>query len=203
MAASRVVAAAETYIGLVEVGVGIVPAGGGCKEMVRRIISPPMKTKDAQVLPFLQQTFEQVGLAKVATSAAEARQMKILTDRDRIVVNQDYLLAEAKQTVLDMVLEGYRAPAPEKIYAAGRDAYAALQLALYQMHEAGYASDHDVLIGKQLGYALCGGELSAPTWVDEQYILDLEREALVRLCKEPKTVERMWYMLQNKKPLRN
>jgi 3-hydroxyacyl-CoA dehydrogenase len=119
------------------------------------------------------------------------------------VVNQDYLLAEAKQTVLDTVRDGYRPPVPGKVYAAGRDAYAAMLVSLYQMHEAGYASEHDVVIGKRLGYVLTGGELSAPTWVDEQYILDLEREAFVALCHEPKTIERIWYMLQHNKPLRN
>ena len=203
LAGSRVVAAAETYIGLVEVGVGLIPAGCGTKEMVRRIISPPMKTRDVQVLPFLQQAFEQIGLAKVATSAAEARGMKLLTDCDRIIVNQDHLLAEAKQTVLDMVRDGFRSPAPQKVYAAGRDAYAALQIALEQMHGGGYASDHDVLIGKKLGYILTGGELSAPAWVDEQYLLDLEREAFLALCHEQKTIERIWHMLQHRKPLRN
>jgi 3-hydroxyacyl-CoA dehydrogenase len=203
MAASRVVAAGETYIGLVEVGVGLIPSGGGCKEMLRRLVSPPMKTPQVQVLAFLQQTFEQIGLAKVATSAAEAREMKVLTDCDRIVINQDYLLAEAKQMVLDMVRDGYRPPVAQKVYAAGRDAYAALQMALYQMREGGYASEHDALIGEKLGYILTGGRMSAPTWVDEQHILDLEREAFVALCHEPKTIERIWYMLQNNRPLRN
>jgi 3-hydroxyacyl-CoA dehydrogenase len=203
LAAPRVVAAAETYIGLVEVGVGLIPAGTGCKEMLRRIVNPPMQTENAQVLPFLQEVFEQIGLAKVATSAAEARQMKILEDCDKIVVNQDYLLSEAKQMVLDLSADDYRPPTPEKIYAAGRDALAALKIALYQMNEGGYASDHDVVIGKQLGGILCGGELSAPTWVDEQYVLDREREAFVALCHEPKTIERIWHMLQHNKPLRN
>lgn len=203
LAASRAVAAAETYIGLVEVGVGLVPAGGGCKEIVRRVISPPMQIPNTQVQAFLQRAFEQIGLAKVATSAAEARRMKILTERDRIVVNQDFLLAEAKHAVLEMVREGYRPPAPQKIYAAGRDAYAALQIALHQFHEAGYASDHDVVIAKELGRVLTGGELSAPNWVDERHILDLEREAFVALCREPKTIERIWYMLQHNRPLRN
>jgi 3-hydroxyacyl-CoA dehydrogenase len=203
IAASRMVAAAETYIGLVEVGVGLVPAGGGCKEMLRRVVSPPMKTPNVEVLPFLQQAFEQIGLAKVATSAAEARQMKLLDACDRIVVNKDYLLSEAKQEVLDMVRKGYRPPAPAKIYAAGRDAYAALLLALYQMNEGGYATDHDVVIGKKLGYILTGGELSAPTWLEEQYILDLERKMFVELCHEPKSIARIWHMLQNNKPLRN
>jgi 3-hydroxyacyl-CoA dehydrogenase len=203
MAASRIVAAAESYIGLIEFGVGLLPAGGGTKELVRRVISPPMKIKDAQVLPFLQQAFEQIGLAKVATSAAEARAMKFLGESDRIIVNQDHLLAEAKKTVLDMVRDGYRPPAPAKVYAAGRDAYAALQLALYQMNEAGWASDYDRLVGKKIGYVMCGGDLSAPTWVDEQYILDLEREAFVALCHEEKTIKRIWHMLQTNKPLRN
>jgi 3-hydroxyacyl-CoA dehydrogenase len=198
-----VVAAAETYIGLIEVGVGLIPGGGGCKETVRRIITPPMKVANAQVLAYLQQAFEQVGLAKVATSAAEAREMNILSECDRIVINQDYLLAEAKQTVLDMVRDGYRPPAPQKLYAAGRDAYAALKVVLYQMQEAGYASEHDAVIGKKLGLILCGGELSAPTWVDELHFLDLEREAFVALCREPKTLERMWHMLQHNRPLRN
>ncbi|MCP4519354.1 MAG: enoyl-CoA hydratase/isomerase family protein, partial [Delftia sp.] len=170
MAASRIVASAETYIGLGEFGGGLLPAGGGCEEIVRRVVSPPMQTKDVSVLPFLQQAFEQIGMAKVATSAAEARQMKILGDNDRVIANQDYLLAEAKKTVLGMVRDGYRPPAPRKVYAAGRDAYAALQVVLYQMNEAGWASDHDRLIGKKIGYVLCGGDLSAPTWVDEQYI---------------------------------
>jgi 3-hydroxyacyl-CoA dehydrogenase len=105
--------------------------------------------------------------------------------------------------VLDLVAEGYRPPAPEKIYAAGRDALAALKIALYQMKEGGYATDHDVVIGTHLANILCGGELSAPTWVDEQHILDLEREAFVALCHEPKTLERIWHMLQTNKPLRN
>jgi 3-hydroxyacyl-CoA dehydrogenase len=102
-----------------------------------------------------------------------------------------------------MVGQGYRPPAPQKVYAAGRDAYAAVVLQLYQMNEAGYATDHDVVVGKHLGYILTGGELSTPTWVDEQYILDLEREAFVALCREPKTIARIWHMLQNNKPLRN
>jgi 3-hydroxyacyl-CoA dehydrogenase len=203
LAASQVVASAETYMGQVEVGVGLVPAGGGCKEVLRRLVSPPMKTENAQVLPFLQKAFELVGLGKVSTSAEEARQMGFLRDCDKIVVNQDHLLFEAKQAVLDLVAEGYRAPAPEKIYAAGRDALAALKIALYQMNEGGYATDHDVVIGNHLANILCGGELSAPTWVGEQRILDLEREAFVALCHEPKTLERIWHMLQTNKPLRN
>ncbi|HSB88928.1 MAG TPA: enoyl-CoA hydratase/isomerase family protein, partial [Anaerolineales bacterium] len=203
MAAPRVVASCETYAGLVEVGVGLIPAGTGSKEIARRIISSAMQTPNALVLPALQQAFEQVGLAKVATSAAEARQMHILGERDRIVMNQDHLLAEAKREVLAMVNAGYRPAAPARLYAAGRDAYAALQVALFQMREGHYASEHDVRVGRQLGYVLCGGDLSEGTWVDEDYFLDLERQAFLNLCREPKSIERIWYMLQHNKPLRN
>jgi len=203
MASSRVVAAAETYIGLVEVGVGLIPAGTGSKEVVRRIISPAMETPNAQPLGFLQQAFEQVGLAKVAASAVEARSMRYLTDRDRVVVHPDHLLAEAKREALAMAEAGYRAPDPPRLFAAGRDAFAALQVALDQMREGGYASEHDARIGVRLGRVLCGGELSAAQWVSEEYFLNLEREAFLALCHEPKTIERIWYMLQNNKPLRN
>jgi 3-hydroxyacyl-CoA dehydrogenase len=203
MAAPRVVASAETYIGLVEVGVGLIPAGTGSKEIVRRIISSAMQIPNSLALPALQQAFEQVGLAKVATSAAEARQMRILGERDRIVMNPDHLLAEAKAEVLAMAEAGYRPQTPARVYAAGRDAFAALQVALSQMQEGRYASEHDVRIGRQLGYVLCGGELSEGQWMDEAYFLNLERQAFLNLCREPKSIERIWYMLQNNKPLRN
>ncbi len=202
MAASRVVAAAETYIGLVEMGVGVIPAGTGTKEIVRRVISPPMRTPNALVVPFLQQAFEQIGLVKVATSAEEARKMKILSERDRVVVDQDHLLSEAKKTVLGMA-PGYHAPMPERVYAAGRDALAALDVALFQLEDGGYATEHDARVGRELARVLCGGDLSAGEWVSEEAILSLERKAFLSLCHEPKTIERMWYMLQNNKPLRN
>ncbi len=204
MAGSRICAAAETYMGLVEVGVGLIPAGGGCKELIRRILSPAMKTQNADPLPFLQRVFETIALAKVSTSAEESRQMGFMTEADRVVMNRDHLLAEAKKMVLQLADNGYHPPVRGKnCYAAGRDALAALRLAVYQMHEGGYASDHDAKIANKLAYVLCGGELSSPQWVDEQYILDLEREAFLSLCGEPKTLERIWHMLQTGKPLRN
>ena len=203
MASSRAVAAAETYIGLVEVGVGLIPAGTGSTEVVRRLISGPMATPNAQVLGFLQQAFEQVGLGKVATSAVEGRAMHYLTDWDRIVVHPEHLLAEAKREALAMADAGYRAPDPAVLYAAGRDGLAALRVAVDQLREGRYASDHDAHIGERLGYVLCGGELSAAQWVPEDYFLRLEREAFLELCKEPKTIERIWYMLQHNRPLRN
>ncbi len=203
LAASRVVAAAESYIGLVEVGVGLIPAGTGSKEVVRRIVSGPMATPNAQVLGFLQQAFEQVGLGKVATSAVEAREMHYLRQADRIVMNPEHLLAEAKREALALAESGYRPPDRPRLYAAGRDAYAALLVALDQLKEGGYASEHDALVGTRLGYVLCGGDLSAAQWVSEDHFLALERQAFLALCKEPKTIERIWYMLQNNKPLRN
>jgi len=203
MHASRVVAASELYTGLVEVGAGVIPAGGGTKEMVRRVVNPPMRTKDTDPFPFLQRLFEQVGMAKVATSAVEAREFGILNDADRIVVNRDHLLAEAKKEVLHMLDVGYAPPAPEKVYAAGRDALAGLRIGLHMFMKGGYITEYEAHIGEKLVYVMCGGELSKGTWMDEQYFLDLEREAFLSLCGEKKTQERMWHLLQTGKPLRN
>ena len=203
MHGSRIVAAAELYMGLVEFGVGLLPAWGGTKELVRRIINPPMRTKNADVLPYIQRVFEQIGFAKVATSAEEARQMGFLDTKDRVVMNRDMLIAEAKREVLHMVATGYRPPLPENIYAAGRDAFAALKVAVYMMEEGKYISEHDKLIAEKIAGVITGGELSQPTWVPEQYILDLELEAFLSLCGEKKTQERLWHMLQTGKPLRN
>jgi len=203
MNCSRVVAAAELYIGLTEFGLGLLPAWGGSKEMMRRILNPPMRTQNAEVLPFLQRIFEQIGFAKVATSAVEARQFGILSETDRIVMNRDMLIAEAKREVLHLVNTGYHSPSPEKIYAAGRDAYAALKVAVHMLREGEYISDHDRLVAQKIGGVLTGGELSKPTWVDEQYILDLEREAFLSLIGTKKSQERLWHTLQTGKILRN
>ncbi len=203
MHASRIVAAAELYTGLVEFGVGVIPAWGGTKEMMRRVLNPAMRTKNATDIPYLQRAFEQIGLAKVATSAEEARQMGILGPCDRVIMNRNHLLAEAKREVLNMVTQGYTPPIPEKIYAAGREGLAALKVAVYMLKEGGYASEHDALVASKLAYVLTGGDLSSPTWVSEQYILDLEREAFLSLAGEKKSQERMWHTLQTGKPLRN
>ncbi len=201
--ASRVVAAAELYTGFVEFGVGVIPAGGGTKEMLRRIVNPAMKTEGAEALPFLQRVFMQIGLAKVATSAEEARQMGILGPLDRVVMNKELLIAEAKKEVLHMAATGYRPPIPEKIYAAGRDALGALRVAIHMMKEGKYITEYEAHMAGKLAIVMTGGELSKPTWVDEQYILDLEREAFMSLCGEEKTRQRMVNMLQTGKPLRN
>lgn len=203
MHASRVVAAAESYIGLVELGAGVIPAGAGTKEMMRRIINPAMKTEHAEVLPFLQKAFLQIGQAKVATSAEEARGMAILNPQDRVIANRDHLLTEAKREALYLVNSGYRAPAPESIYAAGRDYLGALRVGTFMFKEGKYISEYDNHIANKLAYIMCGGDLSRGAWVSEQYILDLEREAFLSLCGEEKTQARMWSILQTGKPLRN
>jgi 3-hydroxyacyl-CoA dehydrogenase len=203
MHASRVVAAAETYIGLVELGVGVIPAGAGTKEMLRRIVNPVMRIENAEPLAVLQKAFLQMGQAKVATSAEEARGMNILNPQDRIVLNRSHLLAEAKKEVLHMVAAGYKPPAPEPIYAAGRDALAALRIGAWMFKEGQYITQYDHHVAGKLAYVMCGGELTKPTWVSEQYILDLEREAILSLFGEEKTQARMWSILQTGKPLRN
>jgi 3-hydroxyacyl-CoA dehydrogenase len=203
MHASRVVAHGELYIGQVEMGAGVIPAGGGTKELVRRIINPPMRTQNADALPYLQRVFEQIGLAKVATSAEEGRQAGFLTGADRIVMKREHLLAEAKKEVLHMADTGYAPPPPEAVYAAGRDALAALRVGIHMMAEGKYITEYEKVIAGKLAYAMTGGELSRPTWVPEQYILDLEREAFLSLCGNEKTQQRMWNLLQTGKPLRN
>jgi 3-hydroxyacyl-CoA dehydrogenase len=204
MHASRAVAAAETYIGQVELGsAGVIPAGGGTKEFMRRIINPAMRVPDAEVLPFLQKAFLQIGQAKVATSAWEARDMAILGPQDRIVVNRDHLLTEAKKEVLHMVASGYAPPAPETIFAAGRDMLGAARISAWGFAKGKFITEHDLLIAQKLAYVMTGGGLTRPQWVSEQYILDLEREAFLSLCGEEKTQARMWSILNTGKPLRN
>jgi 3-hydroxyacyl-CoA dehydrogenase len=199
MAGARIVAAAELYMGQVEAAVGLVPAAGGCKELVRRLVS-----EDSDPVPVLQKILQTVGAAKVSTSAAEARAMGFLTDGDRIVMNRDHLLAEAKEEVLRMASAGYTPPARSaNCYAAGRDAYAALRAGIYILQQGAYISEYDAFLTSRLARILCGGELSAPQWVDEQYLLDLERETFVALCRETKTQERIRHMLETGKPLRN
>ncbi|MFO7662421.1 MAG: 3-hydroxyacyl-CoA dehydrogenase/enoyl-CoA hydratase family protein [Chloroflexota bacterium] len=203
MAGWEAVAAHETYMGLVEFGVGLIPAGGGCKEMLRRKVNPVMRTANADVLPILQETFEQIALAKVGTSAWESKALGYLAPDDLIVMNRDHRLAVAKQRALQLVEIGARPPEVEKIYASGRDALYALKLGVKTLNWGKYASDHDALIAGKLAYILTGGDLSAPAWVDPWYILDLEREAFLSLLGEEKTRERMMHMLQTGKPLRN
>ena len=203
--ADRVRAAAETYIGLVEVGVGIIPAGGGTKEMlVRALDAIPKGADDADPFPFVKHAFETIALAKVATSAEEARSFGFLSADDTVSMNADRLIADAKKEVLGLAASGYVAPQQRTdILALGNPALATLKLGIHQMKRAGYISDHDAEIGVQLARILTGGDLNHPTRVSEQYLLDLEREAFLSLIGKRKTQERMAHMLKTGKPLRN
>ncbi|HLY25243.1 MAG TPA: 3-hydroxyacyl-CoA dehydrogenase/enoyl-CoA hydratase family protein [Aggregatilineales bacterium] len=203
MTGARIVAHSELYIGLVEFGVGLIPAWTGTKEMMRRVINPVMQTPNGDALPPLQKIFEQVATAKVSTSAMNAREMGFLGSADRIIMNRDNLLADAKQSALELVEEGYVPMPRQRIWAAGRDAEAALKMAVFGLLDGKYASEHDAKIARKLAHVMCGGGVSAPGWVDEQYILDLEREAFLSLATEPKTLERIQYTLTTGKPLRN
>ncbi|MBI4465981.1 MAG: 3-hydroxyacyl-CoA dehydrogenase/enoyl-CoA hydratase family protein [Acidobacteria bacterium] len=199
---ARVQAAAESYIGLVETGAGIIPAGGGCKEMVVRAMDAA--EDELERLSRLRHTFETIALAKVSTSADHARRMGYLRDSDPISMNPERLIADAKQAVLGLVRTGYRQPAPRTdIPVPGETAYAQMKLGIHLMRRADRISDHDAKIAEKLAYVLSGGALNPPQPVSEQYLLDLEREAFLSLCGEPKTLERIQYILKTGKPLRN
>ncbi|HKQ53935.1 MAG TPA: 3-hydroxyacyl-CoA dehydrogenase/enoyl-CoA hydratase family protein [Pyrinomonadaceae bacterium] len=201
----RVRAAAETYIGLVEVGVGLIPAGGGTKEMlVRALDSIPKGASDADPFPFVKRAFETIAMAKVATSAEEARSLGFLGADDSISMNGDRLMADAKQEVLALASTGYVRPQPRTdVLALGLPALATIKLGIHQMKRGGFISDYDAVIGEKLARILTGGDLNHPTRVSEQYLLDLEREAFLSLCGERKTQERIGHMLKSGKPLRN
>ena len=197
-------AAAETYIGLVEVGVGVIPAGGGTKEMTMRAMDAAKAVPDADPLAFLKKTFEMIGMGKVATSAQEARSWGFLRDEDSISMNGDRLIADAKQEVLGLAATGYVQPVERTdILVMGEAGEAAMKLALHMMRQGAFISDHDQLIGRKLAHVMSGGSLNHPTEVSERYLLDLEREAFVSLCGERKTQERIAAMLKTGKPLRN
>jgi 3-hydroxyacyl-CoA dehydrogenase len=170
---------------------------------LRRILNPAMRTQNVESLPFLVKILELIAMGKVATSAEEAREFGFLSSCDRVVLNRDHLLAEAKKEVLNMVATGFIPSLPEKIYAAGRDALAAARVQIYMFKEGKFMTDHEALIVNKAAHVMTGGEISKPAWVDEQYILDLEREAFLSLCGEEKTQERMWHLLRTGKMLRN
>lgn len=202
--ADAVQASAETYMGLVEVGVGLIPGGGGTKEMALRHIYGAQARGEKNVLPHLQQVFETIGMAKVATSAEEARDFGFLRDTDGVTMNQDALLTDAKNRVLGLAKAGYTAPKPATgIPVLGEPGFAAVKLALYMMEEGRYISEHDKKITTHLARILTGGNVSPGQLVDEQHFLDLEREAFLSLCGERKTLERIHHMLTTNKPLRN
>jgi len=201
--ADRVQAAAEGYVGLVEVGVGLIPAGGGTKEMVARAVDG-LPATHADLLPFAQRVFETIGFAKVSTSAADARRLGFLGAADRVTMNRDRVMADAKTYALERVSEGYQRPVPRAaIPVGGEGVLAALKLGVHLAWRAGRISDHDAVVGRALATVIAGGALPHQATVSEQYLLDLEREAFLTLCGERKTLERIQHTLKTGKPLRN
>ncbi len=211
MHADKVRFAAESYVGLVEVGVGLLPAGGGTKEMILRntehLFEVPkggLHQSQIDLAPFLSRAFETIAMAKVATSGPEAVKLGLFRSTDKMTVNRDYLINDAKKTILAMNMEGYKPQKPKQnIRVAGEKALATFNLALWSMHKSGFVLDHDLVVSAKIAHVICGGEVFENTKVSEQYLLDLEREAFVSLCGEPKTQDRIKFMLEKGKPLRN
>lgn len=199
--ADKIVAAAETYMGLVEVGVGVIPGGGGSKEMTRRA-SKYLISDDVKI-NHLREAYMTIAMAKVATSAYEAKNLGFIRNEDIIVVNKDRQIAEAKKHAILMSEAGYTQPIPEKIKVLGKGVMGMFYVGSDQMVAGNYISEHDRLIANKLGRVMTGGDLMEATEVSEQYLLDLEREAFLSLCGERKTLERIQHMLKTGKPLRN
>ncbi|MEZ4239563.1 MAG: 3-hydroxyacyl-CoA dehydrogenase/enoyl-CoA hydratase family protein [Myxococcota bacterium] len=203
MHSAATVAAGDLFMGLVEVGMGLVPGAGGCKEMMVRYLGDVPQDVDYDPNPFLQKVFERIGLAKVTSSAEEARDLGFLRPTDRLVMNVDHLIGEAKRTALGLVQAGYQPPHPRTIKVPGPTGRAAIELFLYQMHEGGFATDHDLTVGKKLATVLTGGDVPWGTVRTEQDLLDLEREVFLSLAGTAATQARIQHFLQTGKPLRN
>ncbi|MEK7706429.1 MAG: 3-hydroxyacyl-CoA dehydrogenase, partial [Verrucomicrobiota bacterium] len=196
---------AETYMGLPEVGVGLIPAAQGSKEMLIRCTEQLIRNDETDYFSGVKHAWETIGLAKISTSAVEAAKLRYLrASETTLVLNRDWLIGEAKAQVLHLAAQGYR-PRPQRtdIPAIGESGRALFKLILHQMRVAGQISEHDQKVGAKLAHVLCGGDLTSLQFVSEQYILDLEREAFLSLCGEPKTVERIKHTLKTGKPLRN
>ncbi len=201
---------AELYEGLVEVGVGLLPGGGGCKEMLLRAIDnaravrPDGRAESVEMMEGIKRIFEIIAMAKVSTSAYEARDLGFLSPGDLISMNRDRLLSDAKERALELARAGYKAPVPRTdIPAPGENVLATLKLGIHLMRQAEYISDHDVKVATKVAEVICGGNVTPGTPVSEQYILDLEREGFKSLCGEKKTQERIQFTLKTGKPLRN
>jgi 3-hydroxyacyl-CoA dehydrogenase len=189
MHCARVQASAELYMGLVEVGVGVIPAGGGCKEML-------LRSRDVKKI------FEQIGFAKVSASAVDARQLRYLRDGDGTSMNPERLIDDAKRLALALV-PGYAPPVPKEVQVSGDEGFALMKMGVWMALQGGYISAYDAVIGEKLAYVLSGGRLTGTPAVSEQYLLDLEREAFLSLCGRMETQQRIQHMLKTGKPLRN
>ncbi len=203
MHANRIHAAAETYMGLVEVGMGLLPGGGGNKEYLIRFTEGLKDDVKVDRLPYVQKAFEAIAMATVATSARHAQELGFLRPTDKVTVNQDHLIHDAKNTVLAMDLEGYEAPKPAPIKVLGEYGVATFKAGVQNMFWGGYITEHEIKIANKIAFVLCGGNIKPDSYVSEQYLLDLEREAFLQLLGEEKTQERINHFLTKGKPLRN
>jgi 3-hydroxyacyl-CoA dehydrogenase len=197
-------------MGLVETGVGLIPGGGGCKEMTLRaidtaaVVRPDLRGDSAEVHKAIAKAFETIAMAKVSSSAVEAKRLQLLRPSDGITMNRSLLLADAKTEARRLADQGYSAPVyRSNIPAPGLPVLSLLQLSIYTLREGEFISDHDALVSKYAANILCGGAVAAGTMVDEDYLLGLERQAFLSLCGEAKTQERIVYTLKTGKPLRN
>ncbi|MGD6794484.1 3-hydroxyacyl-CoA dehydrogenase/enoyl-CoA hydratase family protein [Metabacillus indicus] len=196
-------ASSETYMGLVEAGVGLIPGGGGNKELYIKLLNSVPKGVDFDLQNVANKVFETIATAKVSSSAAEAKENFFMNEKDSVSFNGDHLIYDAKQKVLQLSDNGYKAPVRKKVPVVGETGYAALLLGAQSMLQSGYISEHDLKIAQKLAYVIAGGKVPFGTEVDEQYLLDLEREAFLSLVKEGKSQQRMQHMLVKGKPLRN
>jgi len=204
LGADRIVAHAELYMGLVEIGVGLLPAGGGCLNLWKKFVNTiPEPVTDVDLAKFFVPVFMAIAMAKFSMSAAEARANGFLGPKDRIVFNRDYLIGEAKKEVLKMVDEGYAPPVKRKIKVFGESAQGMINAEICNMVSAKFVSEYDAFLAKRIAYVISGGEVRANSEVDEEVILKLEREAFIDFIKEEKTIARIEHMLKTGKPLRN
>jgi 3-hydroxyacyl-CoA dehydrogenase len=203
MGGNAIQASAETYMGLVEVGVGLIPGGGGTLQLLRNVYGPYASDKDFDPLPFLKKVFLTIGTAKVATSAEEAREFGFLKDSDGISANRDLLLSDAKARVLGMANAGFRAPRPTRFRLSGPSGAATIDMLLYDMELNNQISAHDRKIGRTLARVLTGGDTSTSALLTEERMLELELEAFLSLIGEEKSQDRLMHMLEKGKPLRN
>jgi len=197
------VIAGETYAGLVEVGVGVIPAGGGTKELLVRALEQIPANVAADPFPFVRRAFENIATAKVGTSGAEVVELGYFRTTDIVLPNFDHQVQRAKDVCLGLIKAGYTPPKPPRLYALGETNLAAFRAAVWGMNQAGFASEHDMLISEHLAKILCGGDRMQGAAMTEQDVLDLECEAFVSLCGTEKTQARIQNMLATGKPLRN
>jgi 3-hydroxyacyl-CoA dehydrogenase len=203
MGGNAIQASAELYMGLVEVGVGLIPGGGGTMQLLRNLFGPYAADKDFDAFPFIKKVFLAIGMAKVATSAEEARETGFLTAQDGISANRDFLLSDAKARVLGLANAGFKPPRPTRFRLPGKSGAATIDMMLYDMELNGQISAHDRKIAQKLARVLTGGDTSPAVLVTEEQLLELEQEAFLSLCGEEKTQDRLQYMLEKGKPLRN